>query len=585
MTQLGALRLKVGLFPLLGGDLVVDEFVLDTPTIRLEIDANGKPNWEFDTAETGDAKRDDDDAGAGDSGGASGLLNDIRLGDVAITNGTIIYADRQAGSEERVDNVNLRLSLPDLDAPFNADGGITWHGEAINLTIDITRPRALLNNQATNLVAKVETKHLALSFDGQVTGGASMRIEGKTDLKTPSVRALADWAGSPIDMDGDVLGPLSVAGIVTVAQPVVAFRDATIAIDAIRANGNLELNTGGAVPRIKGNLDVAALDTNPYLGGGSEGISAGGGGGGQAQGSDDWSDEPIDLSALKSVNADFTLRVESILVQSIQIGKSALRLTVEGGLMTADLTEMALYQGQGKAKVVANGARAVPAVALEFDLSGMAAEPLLTDAAGFDRVSGTSRGNMTVRGSGRSQREIIGNLNGNGAIAFTDGAIKGINLGAMLRNVASAFLDASAGEVQKTDFAEISGTFTITNGILDNQDLQLLAPLLRVGGAGTVELPPRTVNYRITPKLVASGEGQGGQSQAAGVTIPVVVSGPWSDLSFKPDLASALQNTLKDPAKVKEAVQETIKSITEGGDGEKKDPIGTVRGLLRGRGN
>ena len=64
----------------------------------------------------------------------------------------------------------------------------------------------------------------------------------------------------------------------------------------------------------------------------------------------------------------------------------------------------------------------------------------------------------------------------------------------------------------------------------------------------------------------------------------MIVSGPWSDLSFKPDLAGALQETLKDPGKAKEAVQETIKSITEG-DGEKKDPIGTVRGLLRGRGN
>ncbi len=98
-------------------------------------------------------------------------------------------------------------------------------------------------------------------------------------------------------------------------------------------------------------------------------------------------------------------------------------------------------------------------------------------------------------------------------------------------------------------------------------------------------MPPRTVNYTITPKLVASGEGQGGQSQAAGLTVPVIVSGPWSDLSFKPDLAAALKETLKDPAKAKEAVQETIKSITGGGDGAKRDPVGTVRGLLRGRGN
>ena len=583
MIELGALRLKVGLFPLLGGELAVDEFVLDTPTIRLEVDAAGKPNWEFETAD-GAGSDGTSDSSSGGSGGGAGFLNEVRLGDVAITNGTVIYADRQAGTEERLDDVNVRLSLPNLDSPFNLDGGIIWHGEAIDLTVDIARPRALLDNQITDLVAKVDTKHLTLSFDGQATGGTPMRIEGKTDLETPSVRALADWAGSPIDMDGDVLGPFSVSGNVRVAQPVVAFTDATIAIDAIRATGNVELNTGGAVPRVKGNLDVAALDTNPYLGGGGGESGGGTSSGGAAQGSDDWSDDPIDLSALKSINADFTLRVESILVQSIKIGRSALRLTVEGGLMTADLTEMALYEGQGKAKVVANGARAVPAVALDFDLSGMQAEPLLTDAAGFDRVSGTARGNMSVLGSGRSQREIIGNLNGNGAIGFTDGAVSGINLGAMLRNVASAFLDASAGTPHKTDFTEITGTFTITNGILDNQDLQLLSPLLRVAGAGTVELPPRTVNYRITPKLVASGEGQGGQTQAAGVSVPVIVSGPWSDLSFKPDLAGALQETLKDPGKAKEAVQETIKSITEG-DGEKKDPIGTVRGLLRGRGN
>lgn len=581
MIELGALRLKVGLFPLLGGELAIDEFVLDQPVIRLEVDAAGNPNWAFDTANAGTASSGNSADTSGGGSGAAGLLTDIRLGDVAIVDGTIVYADRQAGTEERLDDVNLRLSLPDLDAPFLADGGITWNGEPIELTVNVARLRALLDNQATNLTANVDTKHLTLSFDGQATGGTPIRVNGRTELATPSVRELAAWAGSPLDMEGDILGPLSVAGTVSVAQPVIAFTDATIAIDAIRANGNVELNTGGAVPRVKGNLDVAALDTNPYMGGGGEGSGAGASSGGSAQGSNDWSDDPIDLSVLKSVNADFTLRVESILVQSIQIGQSALRLTIEGGLMTADLTEMALYDGQGKAKVVANGSRAVPAVALDFDLTGMQAEPLLNDAAGFDRVSGTARADISVRGSGASQRAIVSNLNGNGSLAFTDGAVKGINLGAMLRNVGSAFLDASAGTPQQTDFTEITGTFTITNGVLDNQDLQLLSPLLRVAGAGTVDMPPRTVNYRITPKLVASGEGQGGQSGASGITIPVVVSGPWSDLSFKPDLAGALQNTLKDPAKAKEAVQETIKTITEG-DG-KKDPVGAVRGLLRGR--
>ena len=582
MIDLGALRLKVGLFPLLGGDLVIDEFVLERPTIQLEIDSQGKPNWEFDTAKP--ASDTQSGGGSGSGGGAPAFLNDIRLGDVAIVDGTVVYTDRQAGTEERLDNVNLRLSLPDLDRPFDVDGALGWHGEAVNLTVNVARPRALLDNQTTDLKTSVETKHLTLSFDGKVTGGTPLRLEGTTDLKSPSIRELAAWAGSPIEMAGDTLGPLGVVGTVKVAQPIIAFTGAQIAIDAIRANGNVELNTGGAVPRITGNLDVAALDTNPYMGGApASGGGAARAGADQPQGNGDWSDDPIDLSGLKAVDADFTLRVESILVQGIRIGQSALRLTVQGGLMTADLTEMALYDGQGKAKIVANGTGSVPSVALDFDLAGMQAEPLLADAVGFDRISGTARSDMSVRSSGRSQREIVGNLNGNGSLAFTDGAVKGINLGAMLRNVGSAFLDASAGEQQKTDFTEITGTFTVTNGVVKNDDLQLLSPLLRVNGAGTVEMPPRTVNYRITPKLVASAEGQGGQTQAAGLTVPVIVSGPWSDLSFRPDLAGALQETLKDPAKAKEAVQETIKSITGGEDGEKRDPIGTVRGLLRGR--
>lgn len=57
MVELGALRLKVGLFPLLGGELAVDEFVLDRPVIRLEVDAAGKPNWEFDTGASSSGAR------------------------------------------------------------------------------------------------------------------------------------------------------------------------------------------------------------------------------------------------------------------------------------------------------------------------------------------------------------------------------------------------------------------------------------------------------------------------------------------------------------------------------------------------
>src|SRR3546814_10385524 len=80
-----------------------------------------------------------------------------------------------------------------------------------------------------------------------------------------------------------------------------------------------------------------------------------------------------------------------------------------------------------------------------------------------------------------------------GAVVFRDGAIKGINIAAMLRNISTAAIDQSFDEAATTDFAELSGTFTIDKGIVTNKDLSLVAPLVRMTGEGQIPLPPRTV--------------------------------------------------------------------------------------------
>jgi AsmA protein len=109
----------------------------------------------------------------------------------------------------------------------------------------------------------------------------------------------------------------------------------------------------------------------------------------------------------------------------------------------------------------------------------------------------------------------------------------------MLRNVSSAFLDSGANAVQKTDFAELGGTFKITKGVATNTDLLLKSPLLRLTGKGRVNLPKRNVNYRLEPKLVATTKGQGGKAGGSGIMVPVVVQGPWDNISYTPDLAGA----------------------------------------------
>jgi AsmA protein len=44
MVSVDRLNVQVALFPLLGGKVEIDAFVLEKPVINLEIDKNGKPN-------------------------------------------------------------------------------------------------------------------------------------------------------------------------------------------------------------------------------------------------------------------------------------------------------------------------------------------------------------------------------------------------------------------------------------------------------------------------------------------------------------------------------------------------------------
>ena len=143
---------------------------------------------------------------------------------------------------------------------------------------------------------------------------------------------------------------------------------------------------------------------------------------------------------------------------------------------------------------------------------------------------------------------------GKGAVTFRDGKIKGVDLAGVARNVQSVLTGGALGERASTDFAELGGTFTINKGVMTNTDFHLLNPFIRMTGNGTVDLANRSLDFHIEPKLVATTQGQGGQGGLGGVSIPFKVSGPWTKLSYGPDmqnvgktLTNTLLNTLTNP--------------------------------------
>jgi len=566
MATIDRLDVALQILPLLSGEVAIDRFILEKPVINLEIDEQGRPNWELQTAEAAPPPAADTGAAGGEAGGGA-AVSELRLGEVRLVDGTLNFVNRQSGQEVTVSAVNMELSLPSLSEPFAANGSAVWNDQEVGLELSAANPRALMGGETTDVAMKVESAPVTFSFDGAARNAEALGLQGTLALDVPSIRELAAWTGNPLDFPGDGLGPFNVAGQLEMTGAKVALTEAKLKLDEIAGDGQFSVDATGAKPMIKAELTVDQLNVNPYLPPEQETAEAGQAGstgGGTAGG--EWSDEPIDVSGLGAVNADLAFNAGGIQFRDVKIGKSQLTVVLQDSKLTADLAEMQLYEGTGTGKVTLDGSSGKPAIAADFDLANFQAGPFLNDLAKFDRILGTTESKLSVQTSGASQRELVGNLGGDGSVVFRDGAIKGINIAAVMRNISTAALEQSFDDAATTDFAELSGTFTIDKGIVNNNDLSLVAPLVRMTGEGTVPLPQRTVDYLVKPKLVGSIEGQGGSGDLAGVTVPIKVTGPWHDISYKPDLEGMLKDQVKDPSAVIEKLQdgEGAKGLLEG---------------------
>lgn len=544
MLTLSKLLVSLKLFPLLSGEVAVDQFVLIDPVINLEVDRNGRPNWQFGPPAAGAPSATPAPAPSSSSSGGMGLAQ-IRLGDVRLENGKLTYRDVKANTVQTVENINVKLKLPSLSEPFDVDGSVMWNAKTVRLTANVKNPQALLvDNKASDVVLNVTSEPVNLSFTGSAKIAAPLTVGGAVDLNVPSVRGLATWTGNPIQFPGDNLGPLAIKGKVGVNGAKYAFTDAIVNIDAIRSKGSVEFDGSNAKPYIKGALDVEMLDLNPYLppekaaGAKPAAGAPAPAGGTSAAKADDWSDDPIDFSGLRAADADLALAVGGIKVRKIEVGKSALKIALKNGRLGADLTELNLYEGKGTGQVVVDAASGnTAAITSSFKLAGLQIAPLLTAAADMKMLTGKGGFDIDLSTRGGTERQFVSALNGKGGVKLNDGTIKGIDVLRVLCNPVQA-VQALGGKLDpnaSTAFSELGLTHTITNGVLKNQDLALLAPVFRAEGSGSVDLPKRTVDYRAVPKLVASCTGQGGDVGKVGLGLPIKITGPWSNVSVLPD--------------------------------------------------
>ena len=606
MVALKRLRLQVQLWPLLHRRIVVNRLVLVRPVIALEVDKAGRPNWVFGPTAAPSAAPVGSNTQPAAVGGGFGISG-LALRKVQFSGGKIIYFDQRTGKTERLAGINMTLSLRSLGSALISDGSAVWNGERVKFAVNIDKPRALLYGAESQIGIKLAAAPLTLNFAGRVTGSPSLKLDGAIDLETTSLRRLAQWAGSPIAVSGDGLGPFALKGTVAIAGTMTSFKDADISLDAIRAKGSVSVDNAGARPAVIGSLDVDRLDLNPYLSLQTAsttplGAPAGSPAPASAAAQNGRSGTSIDLSALKLADVDFDLKVGSIVYRQFRIGASAAGIHIKDGRLTADLSRMALYRGSGHGKVTVDGSGVVPTIGLDAALIQVQIQPLAQAAIGIDRLTGAGNLDIALTARGNSRGELIGTLSGRGAISLANGQIKGVNLPALAQstakierdlisslNVTGALNLLAHGQINQvgplalvtdaaksltgggnvTNFGTLTATCAVTNGLLRNDDLRLQLGALPLTGAGIVDLRTRVVNYRVSLQL------------GAGIAVPIQVSGTWDNLSYQPDLSAMLTQSplaiLKSAGgsvgKNFEGVGQDLKSVGQGA-------VGVLKGIF-----
>ncbi len=624
-AALDHVQVRVNLVPLiLQQTLEVDKVQVKGLELNLAKSKSGVTNWD-DLAEAGQKEMADSSAAeapVAEKKSAGKGMAAFSIGGIEISGAHIVWDDKSTGDRFEIKDLEVKTgamnpgqpvefslglgldsaqpalrSKVDLSGNLNADpeaGSIAV--ETLKLLLKVTgeglpkegvdaelRADLYVDQKAETLEVKnLVLESGALKMSGAVKGRgiqSAPAFNGEIKLAEFSLRQWMEKFGLPVPETADpkVLNQLGMTLAFAADQKRVALKDLLMVLDDTQIKGEFEL-IDPANPAYAFTLDIDQIDLDRYL----PPKSAGEKDGSQSSSGKSAKEEPLfPVEMLRKLDLDGTLRVGSIKANNIRAEAIQVKVKSKGGKLNVDQKVGRFYDGALKGTVNLDVRGKTPKLKINQSASSIQAGPLVLDVSGQDRLAGKGGFNVNLTSAGQLVSQLKKTLNGKLDFDFRDGAVKGINLAKMLRD-AKAKLSGKAAAVsneqEQTDFAELSASAVVRNGVLDNRDLLAKSPFLRVEGSGKVNIVAESLDYTVKPVIVSTGKGQGGEGleELKGVPIPVHLQGSWADPQWNIDLGKVLAESQK--AKLKEKLDEKLKEKLPGGLQDKLP--GALKGLF-----
>ena len=266
-------------------------------------------------------------------------------------------------------------------------------------------------------------------------------------------------------------------------------------------------------------------------------------------------DTLLQFEGLGAIDGQFNFAAGTLAFRQYRVADLKVRATLDHGALHVSRLACRAWGGtiEASGSADARGRR----VAVKLAVNDVDVNALLETVVGKGLIEGTGRAVADVDSSGASVGALRKHLAGSVAVKVRSGAIKGIDLERTMRQVKLAVSRKQVpvietGAKAKTHFEELTASARIAGGVAHSEDLDARTPLLRIGGAGRFDIGQGRIDYTARATVLASAAGQDGAELAAlrGLTVPVVLSGPFDAIDWKiqwSDLAAAaVESRLKE---------------------------------------
>jgi AsmA protein len=374
-----------------------------------------------------------------------------------------------------------------------------------------------------------------------------------------------DAAGEPvpggamrIDMASHLVADLAGKGSLSLNPLTIKFDDSTLTGDASVKN----LSN----PAIGFNLAVDSINVDRYL------TQQASNGGKTGSGTNTSTPPPaavalLPVETIRGLNIDGLFKVQSLVVNGLTAEQASVKIIAKNGILRTEQGVKIFYNGSYAGQTTVDARQNTPLITVNEQATGINIEPLLIDLMGESSVSGVANIKASLTTRGNNMTAIKSTLNGNAEFSFQDGAITGIDVGALIKQAEAVLKgDLAAAMVKgegKTAFSNMSGTAQITNGLVNNNDLLVTSGLVNIKGAGTANLVSEKIDYRLTLQRTKALEAKEttDTKDLKNILIPVNVKGTFAKPSVQLDVKAIMLATQKE--KIEEKKQELKEKVNE----------------------